>query len=295
MTVADRRGGGVRRPLIGISAYREQAAWGVWRVEAALLPFAYVERVAAAGGVPLLLPPLDGAKAQRDPDGVEAAEDMAQAATAAVAALDGLLLSGGPDLDPALYAASRHLATVDTRPERDTWELALLDAALARDIPLLGVCRGVQLINVALGGTLCQHLPDRTGHDKHRPVPGTYGVTQVALLPDALPGSVLGPRVEVPCHHHQALGMIARGVEVTGRAADGTVEAVQLAGRRFALGVQWHPEEGADDGLFRALIVAAGGTVPADTVLADTVSANDVPAGRPGVPAALAAVDGEAW
>ena len=257
--MADRRGGGVRRPLIGISAYREHAAWGVWKVEAALLPFTYVDRIAAAGGVPMLLPPIDGASALRDPDGVEAAEDMARAATAAVAVLDGLVLSGGPDLDPALYAAERHPRTVDTRPERDTWELALLDAALAREIPVLGICRGAQLLNVALGGTLCQHLPERAGHEGHRPEPGTYGVTDVALVPDALPGSLLGPGVEVPCHHHQALGMIGRGLAVTGRAADGTVEAVQLDGRGFAVGVQWHPEEGADRRIFRALIEAAGG------------------------------------
>ena len=262
--MVDRRGGAARRPLIGISAYREQAAWGVWRVEAALLPFTYVDRIAAAGGVPLLLPPIDGATAVRDPAGVEAAEDMAASAAAAVAVLDGLLISGGPDLDPALYATSRHPTTVDTRPERDTWELALLDAALARDLPVLGICRGAQLINVALGGTLCQHLPDRTGHEGHRPEPGTYGVTDVALLPDALPGSLLGPHLEVPCHHHQALGMIGRGLEVTGRATDGTVEAVQLVGRGFALGVQWHPEESADRRIFQALIEAAGGAGPGE-------------------------------
>jgi gamma-glutamyl-gamma-aminobutyrate hydrolase PuuD len=262
VAVTDRRGGGVHRPLIGISAYREQAAWGVWKVEAALLPFTYVERIAAAGGVPVLLPPIDGATTLRDPDGVEAAEDMEEAAGAAVAALDGLVLSGGPDLDPALYAAERHPATLDTRPERDTWELALLDAALARDLPVLGICRGLQLINVALGGTLCQHLPERAGHEGHRPVPGTYGATNVSLETDALPGSVLGAVVEVPCHHHQALGMIGRGLEVTGRAADGTVESVQLIGRGFALGVQWHPEEGADRRIFEALIEAAGGAGP---------------------------------
>lgn len=231
-------------PLIGISAYREVAAWGVWRQDAVTLPYAYVEQVARAGGVPLLLPPLGGPR-------------VAQSAAAAVAPLHALLLAGGPDLDPRQYTARPHATTADVRPERDTWELALLDAALERDIPVLGICRGAQLLNIARGGTLHQHIPEAVGHDGHRPAPAEYGPVEIALEPDALPGSLLGRRISVPCYHHQAVDGLGRGLAVTARALDGTVEAVQLAGRAFVIGVQWHPEQDADTRLFDALIAAA--------------------------------------
>lgn len=231
-------------PLIGISAYREVAAWGVWRQDAAVLPFAYVEKVARAGGVPILLPPLGGRR-------------TARAAAAAVAPLHALVLAGGPDIDPRQYAAQPDPATADVRPERDVWELALLDAALDRRIPVLGICRGAQLLNIARGGTLYQHLPHTIGHDDHRPAPAEYGPVEIALEPDALPGSLLGTRISVPCYHHQAVRRLGRGLAVTGRALDGTVEAVQLTERAFVVGVQWHPEQDADRRLFDALVAAA--------------------------------------
>jgi len=232
-------------PLIGISAYREVAAWSVWQQDAAVLPYAYVEQVVRAGGVPMLLPPLGGLRTART------------AAAAAVAPLHALVLAGGPDIDPRQYAAQPNRATVDVRPERDAWELALLDAALERDIPILGICRGAQLLNVARGGTLHQHLPEAIGHDSHRPAPAEFGPVEIALEPDALPGSLLGRRISVPCYHHQAVRGLGRGLAVTARALDGTIEAVQLMERAFVVGVQWHPEQDTDRRLFEALIAAA--------------------------------------
>jgi putative glutamine amidotransferase len=231
-------------PLIGISVYREVASWSVWRQDAAVLPYAYVDQIARAGGVPMLLPPLDGPR-------------PARAARACVAPLDALVLSGGPDIDPRRYVAQPHPATANVRPERDAWEMALLDAALARDIPVLGICRGAQLLNVACGGTLHQHLPDAIHHDGHQSAPAEYGPVEIALEPDALPGRILGGRISVPCYHHQAVRGLGRGLAVTGRALDGTVESVQLTGRAFVVGVQWHPEQDTDRRLFDALIEAA--------------------------------------
>lgn len=244
MIAAVNRPGDDCRPLIGISAYREVASWGVWRQDAVALPYAYVEQVTRAGAVPMLLPPLSGPR-------------LTRAAAAAVAPLHALLLAGGPDIDPRQYAARPQPATADVRPERDAWESALLDAALDRDIPVLGICRGAQLLNVAQGGTLHQHVPDVVGHDGHRPAPAEYGRVEIALEPGALPGRLLGPRISVPCYHHQAIGRLGRGLEVTARALDGTIEAVQLAGRRFVVAVQWHPEQDADTRLFDALVAAA--------------------------------------
>lgn len=193
----------------------------------------------------MLLPPLAGGAAS------------AQLAAACVAPLHALVLAGGPDIDPHRYAARPQPATTDTRPERDAWELDLLDAALERDIPVLGICRGLQLLNVARGGTLRQHLPDAIGHDGHRPAPAEYGPVEIALAPDALPGALLGSRITAPCYHHQAIDRLGDGLAVTGHALDGTIEAVQLIGRAFVVGVQWHPEQDTDRRLFDALIAAA--------------------------------------
>lgn len=236
--------GSARKPLIGVSTYREEAAWGIWRTTAAVLPYGYVSAVADAGGVPLLLPP---------PTSTQGTEN----AGTAVSVLDGLLLSGGADIEPGRYGAQPHPQTADWRPERDLWELSLLEAALERDIPVLGICRGAQLLNVARGGSLRQHVPEDAGHEGHRPEPAVYGTTTVRLEPAALPGRLLGPSVEVPCYHHQSIGALGGGLTVTGRSADGTVEAVELAGRDFVFGVQWHPEVGEDPRLFEGLVAAA--------------------------------------
>jgi putative glutamine amidotransferase len=203
-------------PLIGVTTYLEQASWGVWSEPAALLPASYVRAVQRASGVPLLLPP-----------------GPPEAAADAAAGLDALVISGGPDVDPAAYGAERDQHTGPSRPERDAWELALIDAALRADLPLLGICRGMQLLNVARGGSLVQHLPDRVGHDGHCPVPGQFGAHDVSLLADGPLAGLYGAAATVPTHHHQAADRLGAGVVAVGWAADGTVEAVK------------HPQEGA--------------------------------------------------
>ena len=232
----DRDGG---LPLIGISSYLDTAAWGVWRQPAALIPQSYVDGVAGAGGLPVLLPP------------------QARGAARVVAALDGLLLAGGPDVDPARYGRPPHPRTGPPATARDAWEFALLDAALARGIPVLGVCRGMQVLNTALGGTLVQHLPDRVGHTGHQPARATFGPQTVRVRPDAVLGPVLGGAATVRCYHHQAVDRLGTGLLPAAWAEDGTVEAVELPGRRFTVGVQWHPEtDGRDPRLFRAFAAA---------------------------------------
>ena len=175
--------------------------------------------------------------------------------------LDGLIVAGGCDVDPASYDATPHPETVDTRPGRDEHERTLIQGALDRDLPLLAICRGLQMLNVTLGGTLHQHLPDVITHDEHRPSPAVFGTTEVKLEPDSLAGRILGDRAGVRCYHHQAIDVLAPGLTVTARAGDGTVEAVEVDGHAFALGVQWHPEENPDDlRLFTALIAATRST-----------------------------------
>jgi gamma-glutamyl-gamma-aminobutyrate hydrolase PuuD len=212
----------------------------VWDTEFALLHNAYVDAVARAGGIPLLLPPQE------------------HGAEVLVERLDALVLTGGSDIAPEHYQQRPHPHTKVVRPWRDQWELRLLDYALAADLPVLGVCRGTQLLNVALGGTLDQHVPDTAGHTEHCPAPGVFGQTRVALRPGSALAGVLGPEVKVACYHHQALDEVAQGLEVTGRSDDGTVEAVEMPGHRFVLGVQWHPEQNDNDlRLFEALVAAA--------------------------------------
>jgi anthranilate synthase component 2/putative glutamine amidotransferase len=224
--------------LIGITTYREQARWGFWDVPAVLLPSSYADAVAEAGGEPILLP-----------TGAVSAE--------AIGRLDGLVLAGGADVDPVRYdqEAGPHTAT---RPERDASEIALLQAALDRDLPMLAVCRGMQLLNVLLGGTLLQHLPDVPGTEPHQLGLGLFAERKVRTAPGSAVGRILGPSTTVDCHHHQALDRIAPGVSVSAWADDGLVEAVELPGRRFCLGVQWHPEAADDRRLFAALVAAAG-------------------------------------
>lgn len=228
-------------PRIGLTTYVEDARWGVWDRPAVVLPRSYVAAVLAAGGLPVLLPP--------GPSGDAAARR-------AVGGVDALILTGGADLSPARYGAAAHPETQGAQPERDSWEIALLAAALDGDVPLLAICRGVQVLNVAFGGTLHQHLPDVVGHDGHRPAPAQLGTTRVRLTPGTAVAGILGEELKVPCYHHQALDRLGAGLVAAGRADDETVEAVEVAGRRFALGVQWHPEDGDDPRLFDALVAA---------------------------------------
>ena len=224
-------------PLIGITTYREQARWGAWDVPAVLLPASYADAVAAAGGEPVLLP-------------------TGSVTAGVVARLDGLVLAGGADVEPSRYGAVPGPHTVP-RPDRDAAELGVLQAALDRDLPLLAICRGMQLLNVTLGGDLVQHLPDVPGTGAHQLAPGLFARREVRTAPGSALERLLGPGAEVDCHHHQALGRIAAGLTPTAWAEDGVVEAAEAAGRRFCLGVQWHPEAGQDRRLFEALVDAA--------------------------------------
>jgi gamma-glutamyl-gamma-aminobutyrate hydrolase PuuD len=229
----------VGKPVVGITTYVEPAKWGAWSLDAALIPFAYVQAVERAGARPLLVPPSD--------DGVEETLD----------ALDGLLLSGGADLDPETYGADAHPATNGLRPERDRAELALLQAALARDMPVLAVCRGFQVLNVARGGDLVQHLPDVVGDERHREAPGTFSEHPVRIDDGSKLGSLLGERAPVMSSHHQGAGRLGDGLREVAWADDGTVEAIEDPERRFTLGVLWHPEAGEDLKLFEALVAEA--------------------------------------
>ncbi|CAL9396681.1 Putative glutamine amidotransferase [Streptomyces sp. enrichment culture] len=223
------------RPLIGVSTYLESGArWGVWELEAALLPVGYPRLVQRAGGLAVMLPP----------------DDPAQAA-GAVARLDGLVVAGGPDVEPVRYGAEREPRTGPPAPERDAWELALIDAALAAGVPLLGICRGMQLLNVALGGTLVQHL------DGHAEVVGVFGGHPVKPVPGTLYGAIVPEETSVPTYHHQAVDRLGEGLVPSAYAADGTVEAVELPAPGWVLGVQWHPEMGDDVRVMRALVEAA--------------------------------------
>ena len=229
------------RPLIGLTTYREQAKWGVWDQPADLLPTLYADAVVRAGGVPVLLPP-----ATDDPD----------AAAAAVARLDGLVVSGGADVDPERYGEQPHPRTANWRVDRDAWELALLTSAAAANLPTLGVCRGMQVMAVAAGGTLEQHTPDVVGHEEHSPGGDVFGDIGVATSDSSVLQSILGPAVTVHCHHHQSVRSHP-GYEAVAHADDGTLEAMEAQGERFCLAVQWHPEMGRDQRLFDALVRAA--------------------------------------
>src|SRR5919109_1673807 len=202
------------KPLIGITTYVEEARWGHWQATAALIPHAYVRAVECAGGRALLVPP--GA------DGVEETLD----------ALDGLLLSGGNDVDPASYGAESHRETAGLHPERDRAELALLEGALARDMPVLAVCRGSQILNVARGGDLVQHLPEVVGDEKHRETPGVFADHGVRVDPKSRVGTLVGDRAPVQSHHHQGFGRVGGGLREAAWADDGTLEAVEDPSKR---------------------------------------------------------------
>ena len=224
------------RPVIGITTYVTPAKWSYWETEAALIPADYVYAVERAGGRALLVPPSE--------DGVEET----------LQALDGLVFSGGSDLDPGLYDQEPHKETFGIHEARDRAELALLEAALERDMPVLAICRGSQVLNVARGGDLVQHLPEVVGDEKHKHTPGTFADHNVTLEDGTRLGSLLGERAPVKSHHHQGIGRIGEGLRVAAHAEDGTVEAVEDPDRRFALGVLWHPEAGEDARLFEELV-----------------------------------------
>ena len=227
------------RPLVGITTYLTRASFGAWEEDSALVPADYVRAIERAGGRALLVPPSG--------DGVEETLD----------ALDGVIFSGGSDLDPAIYGQDAHPETTGVVPERDEAELALLSAALARDMPVLAVCRGSQVLNVALGGDLVQHLPEVVGDEKHKHTPGQYADHDVDVLPETRLESLLGDRAPVKSHHHQGFGRLGSGLREAARAEDGTVEALEDPARRFALGVLWHPEAGEDMRLFEELVEEA--------------------------------------
>jgi putative glutamine amidotransferase len=227
------------RPIVGITTYVTPARFGVWELDAALVPVEYVHAVERAGGRAMLVPP--------SPDAVDETLE----------ALDALIFSGGSDLDPELYGQDVHPETVGVVRERDVAELALLQAALARDLPVLAICRGSQVLNVALGGDLVQHLPEVVGDEKHKHTPGAFADHDVEVEKDTRLGEIVGDHAPVKSHHHQGFGRIGEGLRVAARADDGTIEAVEDPSRRFALGVLWHPEAGEDAALFEALVAEA--------------------------------------
>ncbi|MFJ9033543.1 gamma-glutamyl-gamma-aminobutyrate hydrolase family protein [Streptomyces sp. NPDC102274] len=225
------------KPLIGVSTYLEESAsWGVWDLPAALLPAGYPRLVQRAGGLAAMLPPDDPSTAAR-----------------MVARLDGVVIAGGPDVEPVRYGAEPDPRTGPPARERDAWELALIEAALASDTPLLGICRGMQLLNVALGGTLRQHVDGHTS-----PLAGTFGEHPVTPVAGTRYAFLVPEEFAVPAHHHQTVDRLGEGLTVSAVAADGTVEAVELPGPRWVLGVQWHPEMAEDTRVMTALVEAAG-------------------------------------
>jgi putative glutamine amidotransferase len=234
------------RPVIGMCTALEQARWGVWDEQAVLLMRSYVDAVQHAGGLAVMLPP--DRRLLDEPD-------------QAMALLDGLLLAGGADIDPASYGESAHAETHDTVPERDAFEIAMTRAAIERDIPVLGICRGMQLINVALGGTLVQHLPEHVGHSEHRRVVGSFDGSDhdVDVADGTLAKRVIGAaRHATKSHHHQGVDRVGEGLQVSASSPlDGLIEAVELPDRAFVLGVQWHPEADVTSPVVGGLVEAA--------------------------------------
>jgi putative glutamine amidotransferase len=229
----------VSRPVVGITTYVTAAKWGYWEQDAALVPAQYVEAVERAGGRALLVPP--------STDGIQETID----------AVDGLIFSGGSDLGPDSYGQDAHPETKGVVPKRDDGELALLSAALERDMPVLAICRGSQVLNVALGGDLVQHLPEVVGDEKHKHTPGVFADHDVDLVSGTRVQQILGDHAPVKSHHHQGYGKLGAGLREAARADDGTIEALEDPSQRFALGVLWHPEAGEDFALFEALVEEA--------------------------------------
>jgi putative glutamine amidotransferase len=232
------------RPVLGLTTYLQQAQTGVWDVRASFLPAIYVEGLTAAGGIATLLPPqpFDDTAIERVLDG-----------------LDGLVLTGGRDVDPAAYGQPGHRATDEPARDRDAWEFALLHGALARGLPVLGICRGAQVLNVALGGTLHQHLPDALGHTRHQAGNAVFSTSQVRTVPGTRLAGLVGETSQVQCYHHQGIAELAPALVISATdTSDGVIEAVELPGETFCVAVQWHPEERLDDlRLFAGVVAAA--------------------------------------
>ena len=252
-------------PVIGIATYDDEAAWRNWGARAALLPYSYIDAVRASGGRPVMLPP----------------GGTGEEASAAVAGVDGLIVAGGPDVDPARYGAARHPLTQAPVPVRDAWDLAVTRSALRLGVPLLAICRGMQVLNICRGGTLHQHVPDLVGHARHDGPGAGFGTHTIRVSPGSMLARILAPSGEdeyfevpedlsavtevhdVPTHHHQAVDLLGDGLEAVAWEQDGVIEAVEAGPSQFGrfagfvLGVQWHPEQGDDLRVFEALIGAA--------------------------------------
>jgi putative glutamine amidotransferase len=230
-------------PVVGLTTYLTRAQMGVWDVRASFLPQVYFQGVTASGGAAVLLPP--------QPVDTDIAERVLDS-------LDGLLITGGNDVNPAAYGQEPHPSNDKPAPERDEWEFMLLRGALKRQLPVLGICRGAQVLNVALGGTLHQHLPDVIGHSGHRAGNAVFTTLPVRTVAGTRLAGLVGESVEARCYHHQAIADLGEGLVVSGWDADGVIEALELPGPDFVLAVQWHPEESLDDlRLFSAIVEAA--------------------------------------
>jgi putative glutamine amidotransferase len=231
------------RPVVGVTTYLEQSKTGVWDVPASFLPNTYIEAITRAGGTVVLLPP--------QPSSAAVAERI-------VAGLDALVLTGGKDIEPSRYGQSRHADTDEPRPDRDAWEFDLLERALERDLPVLGICRGAQVLNVVRGGTLHQHLPDLVGDDRYQRGGGVFSDVEVSVRESTALAGIVGRSVDAKLYHHQAVDRLGEGLVASAHTIDGIVEAVELPGAAFVVAVQWHPEEDLDDlRLFEAVVEAA--------------------------------------
>jgi putative glutamine amidotransferase len=225
-------------PIIGVTSYDPVASWGAWNAPATLVPQNYIDAVVAGGGIPIALPSVD------DPDAV-------------LERLDALILIGGPDVDPRRYGEAPHEMTRPASRQRDAFEFAILVGAERRDLPVLAICRGVQVLNVSRGGTLHQHLPDVVGSDRHATAPGHFAAVQIDVVASSRLAGILRDRpVTVECSHHQGIDRLGAGLAVSATSADGVIEGVEDPSKRFVVGVQSHPEAGADLRLFHALVEA---------------------------------------
>lgn len=231
------------RPVLGMTTYLEQAQTGIWDVRASFLPQIYFEGATRAGGIAVLLPPqpVNDDIAARVLDG-----------------LDGLVITGGKDVDPSRYGQPPHPMTDEPRTDRDAWEFTLLGGALRRGMPVLGICRGAQVLNVALGGSLHQHLPDVVGHSRHQAGNALFSTSSVRTVPGTRLASLIGEWSDEQCYHHQAIAGLGDGLIASARDSDGVIEAVELPGDNFVLAVQWHPEERLNDLRLFAGVVEAG-------------------------------------